>query len=55
MSGGPIDPAKTALVTIDLTNDFLHPDGAYGRAGQGTLILNHCRSIGTRRPTLSGR
>lgn len=39
MSGGPIDPAKTALVTIDLTNDFLHPDGAYGRAGQGTPEL----------------
>ncbi|EPX85124.1 cysteine hydrolase family protein [Salipiger mucosus] len=39
MSGGPIDPAKTALVTIDLTNDFLHPEGAYGRAGQGTPEL----------------
>jgi len=39
MSGGPIDPAKTALVTIDLTNDFLHPDGAYGRAGQGAPEL----------------
>ena len=25
--------AKTALLTIDLQNDFLHPDGAYGRAG----------------------
>jgi ureidoacrylate peracid hydrolase len=28
-------PSKTALLTIDLQNDFLHPDGAYGRAGQG--------------------
>ena len=27
------DPARTALLTIDLQNDFLHPDGAYGRAG----------------------
>ncbi len=27
-------PAKTALLTIDLQNDFLHPEGAYGRAGQ---------------------
>jgi len=26
---------RTALLTIDLQNDFLHPDGAYGRAGQG--------------------
>jgi ureidoacrylate peracid hydrolase len=29
-----IDPGRTALLTIDLQNDFLHPDGAYGRAGQ---------------------
>lgn len=28
-------PSKTALLTIDLQNDFLHPEGAYGRAGQG--------------------
>ena len=27
---------KTALLTIDLQNDFLHPEGAYGRAGQGS-------------------
>jgi nicotinamidase-related amidase len=26
-------PASTALVLVDLQNDFLHPDGAYGRAG----------------------
>ncbi len=28
------DPKRTALLTIDLQNDFLHPKGAYGRAGQ---------------------
>ncbi len=27
-------PATTALVLVDLQNDFLHPKGAYGRAGQ---------------------
>ena len=27
------NPARTGLLTIDLQNDFLHPDGAYGRAG----------------------
>ena len=27
--------ATTALILGDLQNDFLHPDGAYGRAGQG--------------------
>jgi len=30
-----LNPARTALLTIDLQNDFLHPDGAYGRAGLG--------------------
>jgi nicotinamidase-related amidase len=30
----PFDPRRTALLTIDLQNDFLHPQGAYGRAGQ---------------------
>ena len=33
------DPARTALLTIDLQNDFLHPDGAYGRAGQTGAAL----------------
>ena len=28
------DLARTALLTIDLQNDFIHPKGAYGRAGQ---------------------
>ena len=28
------DPKRTAVLTIDLQNDFLHPEGAYGRAGQ---------------------
>jgi ureidoacrylate peracid hydrolase len=30
-----LDPSRTALLTIDLQNDFIHPDGAYGRAGLG--------------------
>ncbi|ETX28775.1 cysteine hydrolase family protein [Roseivivax isoporae] len=34
MAPDSFDPARTALLTIDLQNDFLHPDGAYGRAGQ---------------------
>ena len=28
------DISRTALLTIDLQNDFIHPNGAYGRAGQ---------------------
>ena len=34
MNPGVIDPAKTALLIVDLQNDFLHPDGAYARGGQ---------------------
>ena len=29
----PIDPRTTALVVVDLQNDFLAPDGAYARGG----------------------
>lgn len=28
-----VDPAHTALVIVDMQNDFCHPDGAMGRAG----------------------
>ncbi|MEM8552072.1 MAG: cysteine hydrolase [Pseudomonadota bacterium] len=31
---GTVPPERTALLLVDLQNDFLHPDGAYGRAGQ---------------------
>lgn len=34
-----LDPARTALLTIDLQNDFLHPKGAYGRAGQTSELI----------------
>lgn len=30
------DISRTALLTIDLQNDFIHAEGAYGRAGQGS-------------------
>ncbi|MEQ8398890.1 cysteine hydrolase [Thalassobaculum sp.] len=33
MSLGVSDPQRTALVLVDLQNDFIHPDGAYGRGG----------------------
>ncbi|MEX0280003.1 MAG: cysteine hydrolase family protein [Arenibacterium sp.] len=33
------DPRRTALLTIDLQNDFLHPEGAYGRAGQSSSAI----------------
>ncbi|MEI6161893.1 MAG: cysteine hydrolase [Roseococcus sp.] len=32
-------PAETALLLCDLQNDFLHPEGAYGRAGQGNPAI----------------
>lgn len=34
-----MEPTRTALLTIDLQNDFLHPDGAYGRAGQTAAAI----------------
>ncbi|MCE8006013.1 MAG: cysteine hydrolase [Aestuariivita sp.] len=34
-----MNPARTGLLTIDLQNDFLHPEGAYGRAGQGAPAI----------------
>ncbi len=33
------NPARTALLTIDLQNDFIHPEGAYGRAGQSASAI----------------
>lgn len=30
---------RTALVLVDLQNDFIHPDGAYARAGQGAADI----------------
>jgi ureidoacrylate peracid hydrolase len=35
MSKTAIPIERTALLTVDLQNDFLHPKGAYGRAGLG--------------------
>ena len=34
------DPKRAALLTIDLQNDFLHPKGAYGRAGQSSEAIS---------------
>ena len=31
---GAVPMAQTALLIADLQNDFIHPDGSYGRAGQ---------------------
>jgi ureidoacrylate peracid hydrolase len=33
------DTQKTCLMLIDMQNDFLHPDGAYGRAGQTSAAI----------------
>jgi ureidoacrylate peracid hydrolase len=30
---------NTALLLVDLQNDFIHADGAYGRAGQGNAAI----------------
>lgn len=31
--------ARSALLIVDLQNDFVHPDGAYGRAGQAAAEI----------------
>ena len=33
MSDSAFDAASTAVLIVDLQNDFLHPEGAYGRSG----------------------
>ena len=34
-----LDPASTALVIVDMQNDFCHPEGYYARVGQDVLPL----------------
>lgn len=33
------DPARTALVVVDIQNDFCHPDGFYGRRGMDVSAM----------------
>lgn len=35
----PVNIEKTALLLIDLQNDFIHPDGAYARGGQTSAAI----------------
>ncbi len=39
MTDDAIPVSETALLLCDLQNDFIHPDGAYGRAGQGAAAI----------------
>ncbi len=39
MAAGPMKPVHTAFVIVDMQNDFIHPDGAYGRAGQASEAI----------------
>lgn len=39
MSAKSIPLSRTALLTVDLQNDFVDPKGAYGRAGQGAAEI----------------
>jgi nicotinamidase-related amidase len=34
-----VPASETALLLCDLQNDFIHPNGAYGRAGQGAAEI----------------
>ena len=33
------DPVRTALLLVDLQNDFIHPDGAYARGGATSTMI----------------
>src|SRR4051794_39992046 len=37
-----VDPRTTALLVIDVQNDYVHPDGALARGGQDTAA---CRLV----------
>ncbi|PHP68910.1 cysteine hydrolase [Zhengella mangrovi] len=39
MADGPLDLARTGLLIVDLQNDFIHSDGAYGRGGQTSAAI----------------
>ncbi|WP_108659728.1 cysteine hydrolase family protein [Acuticoccus kandeliae] len=39
MIASPVPMERTALLIVDLQNDFMHPEGAYGRAGQGAAAI----------------
>ncbi|WP_315833354.1 cysteine hydrolase [Bradyrhizobium prioriisuperbiae] len=39
MSVDPVPMARTALLIVDLQNDFLHADGAYARGGHGAASI----------------
>ena len=39
MNDGSGDPTTTALLIVDLQNDFLHADGAYARGGQANADI----------------
>ena len=57
MSKQPFEPSTTAILIVDLQNDFLHAKGAYGRSGtssqdiaalpsKGAPLLNVVRKAG---------
>lgn len=39
MAHAPVPVSETALLLCDLQNDFIHPQGAYGRAGQSAAAI----------------
>ena len=39
MSQHEFIPSQTAVLIVDLQNDFLHPEGAYGRSGTSSLAI----------------
>ena len=43
MSQHKFIPSQTAVLIVDLQNDFLHPEGAYGRSGTSNSAIADAR------------
>ena len=35
-----LEPSRTGFVIVDMQNDFLHPEGAYGKNGQTSAAIS---------------
>jgi len=53
-----VDPASTAVIVVDMQNDFIHPEGSIARNGADTsagiamaprlqMLLDAARAVGT--------
>ncbi len=46
-----LDPSRTALLVVDVQNDFCHPEGVFGRAGYDLSTMPETAATGPSPPT----